>query len=132
MKLNTYLTPILAVDVNTWVSRLLVFVIVAAIVLTILLMVFMFWTAWFIPIYKKMKYDMDKQSLESEAQKIITRKEEAIKETADVKTAFAEWTIKAEEEKRRYEALKKKNDKIVSNLEAAEKIEAGKKKAEEK
>lgn len=132
MDMYDVLFNILAVDVNIWVGRLLVFVIFAAIVFLIMLMVFMFWTAWFIPIYKKMKYDLEKQSLESEAQKIITRKEEAIKETADAKTEFAEWMIKAEEEKRRYETLKKKNEKVVSNLEAAEKIEAGKKKTEAK
>jgi len=114
-------------NLNALLEVLLGMLIVVGIAGSIAFIVFLFWTVWFIPVYKQHKFNIEKQQLESEVMKIEVRKADSIMMIEELKTDYAEWAKKLEEAKQETQKITKSNAALVEQIETAKRISNAKK-----
>ncbi|GEM_PF-1657379 len=113
-------------SLDKFLEVLFKFLIVAGIAATIALIVFFFWTAWFIPVVQKLKIDERKKKLTEEEHKIEVQKANAVLVVEDKKKELEDVIKQKMEEELQLHKLRRKNAKIVDSIEAMDKLEAEK------
>jgi biopolymer transport protein ExbB/TolQ len=111
---------------GSMMELLIKFLMVAGMFASVTLMSFFFWSAWFIPIVKKLRIDEQKKKLLEEEHKIEIMKANSVLVVEEKRAELDEVIKKKMDEELEYQKLKRKNAKIVESLEAIEKLEADK------
>ena len=102
-------------NINAMLEVLFGFLIVLGIAASITGIVFLFWTAWFIPVIKLRSHNQEKLRHESEIHKIEVRKAEAVLMTDEKKDEYAKWHMKVEQTKLELDQLNKKKTALIDD-----------------